>query len=106
MFFKLTGHDFIAKKQSEFLRVKKTSLKFGEAVLILDFAENYLFVAQDCAQRYHWNNGQATIQPFVLYYLNPKTKEISSALFSCISDHMTCNTITIYAFLKTLQMIT
>ena len=40
MFFKLTEHHFIAKKQSEFLRVKKASLKFDKAVLILDFAEN------------------------------------------------------------------
>ena len=41
MFFELTEHHFIAKKQSEFLRVKKVYLKFDEAVLILDFAENY-----------------------------------------------------------------
>ena len=38
MFFELTEHHFIAKKQSEFLRVTKASLKFDEAVLILDFA--------------------------------------------------------------------
>ena len=44
MFFELTKHHFIAKKQSEFLRVKKASLKFDEAVLILNFAENYSFV--------------------------------------------------------------
>ena len=41
MFFELTEHHFIAKKQSEFLRVKKASLKLDEAVLILDFAKNY-----------------------------------------------------------------
>ena len=50
MFFELTEHHFIAKKQSEFLRVKKASLKFDEAVLILDFAEDYSFVVQDCAK--------------------------------------------------------
>ena len=52
MVFELTEHHFIAKKQSEFLRVKKVSLKFDEAVLILDFAENYSFVVQDYAQSY------------------------------------------------------
>ena len=102
MFFELTEHHFIAKKQSEFLRVKKVYLKFDEAVLILDFAENYSFVIQDCAQSYHWNNAQATIHVFVLYCLNPKIKEISSASFSCISCHMTHDIITVYAFLKTL----
>ena len=40
-FFELTEHHFIAKKQSECLRVKKASLKFDETVLILNFAENY-----------------------------------------------------------------
>ena len=98
----LTEYHFIAKKQSEILRVKKVSLKFDEAVLILDFGENYSFVIQDCAQSYHWNNAQATIHAFVLYCLNPKIKEISSASFSCISCHMTHNIITVYAFLKTL----
>ena len=101
-FFELTEHHFIAKKQSEFLRVKKASLKFDGAFFILDFADNYSFVVQDCAKSYQWNNAQATIHPFVLYYLNPETKEISSASFSCISNHMTQNTITIFAFLKTI----
>ena len=102
MLFELRKYHFLAKKQSEFLRVKKASLKFDEAVLTLDFAENYSFIVQDCAQRYHWNNAQATIHPFILYYLNPKTKEISRASFSCIINHMTHNTITVYAFLKNL----
>ena len=79
MFFELTDYHFTAKKQSKFLRVKKASLKFDEAVLILKFAENYSFVVQDCAQSCHWNNDQATIHPFVLYYFNPETKEIDSA---------------------------
>ena len=56
--------DFLDK--IEFQRVKKASLKFDEPVLILDFAENHSFVAQDCAQSYHWNNAQAKIHPFVL----------------------------------------
>ena len=43
MSFELTEHHFIAKKQSKFLTVKKVSLKFDEVILILDFAENYLF---------------------------------------------------------------
>ena len=49
MFFELTEHYFSAKKQSGFLRAKKASLKFDEAVLILDFAENYSFAVQDFA---------------------------------------------------------
>ena len=99
MIFELTEHHFIAKKQSEFLRVKKASLKFDEPVLIQDFTENYLFIVQDYAQS---NNAQATIHAFILYYLNPETLEISSASFSFISNHMTQNTTTVYVFPKTL----
>ena len=86
--------DLIKYKQGEVLRV--------EAVLTLDLAEKYWFVVQDCNQSYHWNNAQATFHLFVLYYLNPVTKEISCASVSCISNYMTQNTITVYAFLKTL----
>ena len=66
MFFELTEHHFIAKKQHEFLRIKKASLKFDDTVLILHFAENYSFIIQDCTQSYHWNNAQSTTHPFVL----------------------------------------
>ena len=34
----------------------------------MDFAESYGFVIQDAVQGYHWNNNQATIHPFVVYY--------------------------------------
>ena len=52
-----------------------------EAVLILDFAENYLFVAQDCGQSYHWNNAQATIHPFVLYFWILRQKKLAVLCF-------------------------
>ena len=53
---------------------------------MLDFAENYSFVVQDCAQSYYWNSAWAANHPFVLYHLNCETKEISNALFSYIRD--------------------
>ena len=61
IFFELTENHFIAKKESG-------------AVLIMDFAKNYSFIVHSCAQSYLWNNAQATIHLFVLYYLNIKTK--------------------------------
>lgn len=42
----LLAHDFIAKKQSEFLKKSKNELQLGEFVVISDFAENYTFVIQ------------------------------------------------------------
>ena len=66
MYFELTEHHFIAKKQREFLRVKKASLKFDEAVLILDFAENYSFIVQECAQNYHCSGNNPSLC-FILF---------------------------------------
>ena len=43
------------------------SLKPGELLVVADFSENS-FILQDAAQGFHWNNVQATIHPFVIYY--------------------------------------
>ena len=69
-FGKLTKHHYVAKKQAEFLKQMKENLKFGESVIVSDFAENYSFLVQDAAQGFHWNNSQATIHPFVIYYVD------------------------------------
>ena len=52
----LIPHSFIAKQQSLYFNECKASLKLGEVLVQADFSENYSFVLQDAAQRYHWNN--------------------------------------------------
>lgn len=42
----LIPHDFIAKKQSEYLKMCKENLQQGEYVVVSDFSENYTFVIQ------------------------------------------------------------
>jgi hypothetical protein len=37
-------------------------------VVLCNFTENYSFVLQDEAQRFHWNNAQATIHQFIIYF--------------------------------------
>ena len=64
----LTRHDFIAQKQAKYLDWKKSNLSDGEFLVIGNFSENYAFIIQDAAQRYHWTNNQATLHPFVFYY--------------------------------------
>lgn len=53
MLHELTEHHYIAKKQGQFFKDLKSSLDTNECVLVLDFAENYSFVVQDCAQGFH-----------------------------------------------------
>ena len=64
----LRSHSFIASQQSKFFDESKTSLKLNEIIVCADFSDNYAFVLQDAAQGFHWNNAQATIHPFVIYY--------------------------------------
>jgi hypothetical protein len=43
-------------------------MRENEAVVSLDFAENYGFIIQDEAQFFYWNNDQATIFPVAVHY--------------------------------------
>ena len=47
-------------------------------MIVLDFAENYSFVVQDEVQGFHWNNTQATLHPFVIYYKSAGELQCSS----------------------------
>ena len=94
----LTSYHFIAKHQSQYLTSLKEELPANEAVLILDFAENYSFVVQDAAQRYHWDNSQATLHPFVAYV--QQDGQLKHICMCVISDHLKHDTITVYSFLK------
>ena len=49
----LTSHSFIAKSQAKYLKSRKDSLGANEAIILLDFAENYQFVIQDEIQSFH-----------------------------------------------------
>ena len=40
----LTGHSYIAKAQAAYLRQRKDELRDNDAIVLLDFAENYKFV--------------------------------------------------------------
>ena len=61
----LIPHSFIATQQTSFFNECRSSLKL---LVVADFSENYSFILQDVAQGFHWNNVQATIHPFVIYY--------------------------------------
>ena len=70
----------------------------NECIIILDFAENYTFMVQDAIQSFHWNNTQATIHPFVIYYKQDGTLKHKS--LACISDMLQHDVHTLYAFQK------
>lgn len=94
---KLLKHSFIATKQSCYLKHMKENLPSNHCIVLCDFAENYSFVLQDAAQGFHWNNAQATIHPFVIYYLGDDNKLMHLSL-AIISNCMTHDTIAVHLF--------
>ena len=44
-------------------------LKVGEILVNVDFFVNNFFALQNASQELHWNNTQATVCPFIAYYL-------------------------------------
>jgi hypothetical protein len=42
-------------------------------MILCDFVENNFFVLQHEALGFHWNNAQATFQPFVIYFKKSNT---------------------------------
>jgi len=65
----LRVYHFISISQATYYQHLKTNLKENQALVLLDFAENYNFLIQDAVQGFHWNNSQATVHPFVAYFI-------------------------------------
>ncbi|XP_048845329.1 uncharacterized protein LOC125716737 isoform X3 [Brienomyrus brachyistius] len=97
-FDNLREHHFIAKAQAKYLRETKENLCAGEAVILLDFAENYSFIVQDAVQGFHWNTAQATLHPFVVYYKDGG--ELKSLSLCVISDCLRHDTFAVHAFIS------
>lgn len=95
---KLVTHDFICKEQSSFLNNKKDSFKQNEIIVLCDFAENYSFIIQNAAQGYHWNNSQAIIHPFVIYY--KQNNSLENISFIIISEVLTHDTTSVLLFIS------
>ena len=96
VFDKLRDHHFIAKAQSSYLTRLKESLSPNQVIILLDFAENYSFIVQDAVQGHHWNNSQATLHPFVIYYMQDRI--LKSYSLCVISDNLNHETRTVHAF--------
>lgn len=95
---KLLVHDFVSTQQSQYFRNSKVSLKEGEFIVTLDFSENYAFVVQEAAQGFHWNNNQATVHPFVIYYQGQETKKVEHISYVGVSDCLEHDTVAVYMF--------
>ena len=96
----LLPHSFIATQQASFYKECKSTLQPGELLVTADFSENYSFILQDAAQGFHWNNSQATIHPFLVYYTD--TGELHHQSYVVISECLHHDTVAVYLFQKML----
>lgn len=101
----LRKHHFISESQKNHLEYVKNTLKYDTGVLLMDFAENYSFIAQDSVQAFYFNNVQATLHPVVLYYVN-EAGELKHTSFCITSDHLKHNASVVNLFQeKVLEVI-
>ena len=98
-FNNLTQHHFIAKSQSEALKIFKEIINCTVAIILLDFAENYGFIVQDAVQGHHWDNSQATVHPFVMYLKDSPNSDLKCVNMCVISDHLKHDTVAVHAFI-------
>lgn len=92
----LLPHVFIAQQQSQFLAECKDNLQPGNYVVIADYSENYSFIVQDSVQGVHWNNCQATIHPFSVYF--KENGEIRHKSIVAISENLKHDTDSFHLF--------
>ena len=100
---KATTHQFIVKSQSSYLRDLKTNLPAEtEAIVLLDFAENYSFVCQDAIQGFHWETEQTTLHPFAVYYRPEEDGELQCISVCIVSDERDHTATTVHKFITEL----
>ena len=63
----MAGHIFRAEWQQDQFRSIKEKIPPETALLVIDFAENYICPLNDEVQSYHFNQNQVTIHPIMCY---------------------------------------
>ena len=96
----LLTHSFVAQQQSSFQLEAKSNLQSGVFQVIADFSENNSFVFQDEAQGFHWNNSQATVHHFMVYYM--ESGMLHQLSYVVISECLHHNTVAVFVFQKSL----
>ena len=65
-----------------------------------DFSEKFSFILHYAAQGLYWNNAQATLHPFVCYYMDGKTLKHVNVVV--ISDFLKHDTVAVHLFQRKL----
>ncbi len=88
------AHCFIKDEQSSWFKTSKNSIPLGQAVIQVDFAENYAAVSQDEVQSAHWSHQQVTIFTAVAWMSNGLQS------FVVVSDDLQHDKVAVWVMLK------
>ena len=99
---KLTVHHYVADEQSRYLKYCKDNLQPDTCIILMDFSENYSFIIQESVQAFYYNNDQATIHPFCMYYKQENNEKLLNQNFCVISDTKDHFAYTVNAFTEKL----
>ena len=78
---KLLTHHFTDNNQKNYIAEIRENLKKSEVLLQSDFPKNNVYVVQNAAQAFHYNNDQCTIHPAIIYY--KFRKKLNTVLLYC-----------------------
>ena len=90
-------HCFVQKQQSFYFKTRKENLEDHEAILQVDFAENFTIMAQNEIQSVHWKRKQITIFTACAYFGKKGLR-----CYSVISDDLTHDKYSIWLYIKKL----
>ncbi|XP_046689161.1 uncharacterized protein LOC124375086, partial [Homalodisca vitripennis] len=97
---KLIPHSYIAKSQSSYFKSLKDNCAPNEAIISMDFSENFSFVIQDEVQGYHWTSDSCTVHPVIINMCVDEEKIVSS--HCVISDDLNHDVCMVYKIQETL----
>lgn len=97
---KLIPHSYIAKSQSSYFKSLKDNCAPNQAIISMDFSENFSFVIQDEVQGYHWTSDSCTVHPVIINTCVDDKKIVSSHCI--ISDDLNHDVCMVYKIQETL----
>lgn len=92
----LVPHDFISKRQANFLKNTKQNLADDEIIAILDFSENLSFEIQFEVQSAYYSRNQCTIHPICFYF--KENSDLKHQSIIIIAESLQHTTEAVYLF--------
>ncbi|PFX27318.1 Sentrin-specific protease 1 [Stylophora pistillata] len=88
------------RKQSSYFEERKSNLQLGEAIVQVDFAENYSCKHQDEVQSAHWNQQQITLFTVAVWTIN-EAKDVTCESHVIVSDDLEHEKTSVLVFMST-----